>query len=160
MTEGNEGFGGTGIVEEKGEKLTKKGDKFFKLKIDGITGSLFDAEMGDTFSVGDRVQYKGTNNPSTNPVTNKEIVFHNFTNIEKLEPFSEASVTKENIVAEPPTEAVQGTQTPPARPINSIETDIHRQVFLKVSATIIEKPTTAVKVIDLAKELEVLFDDW
>ena len=47
---------GNGIIESKTESVTKKGDKFWKFKIDGKTYSLFEFEAGREVEAGDQVK--------------------------------------------------------------------------------------------------------
>ena len=47
---------GTGTIESKTESVTKKGDKFWKFKIDGKTYSLFEFEAGRDVEIGDQVK--------------------------------------------------------------------------------------------------------
>jgi len=53
----NEPLEGTGVVEEKSENKTKKGDLYWRFKIDGQTFGLFEYKAGESVKVGDRVYY-------------------------------------------------------------------------------------------------------
>jgi len=140
----NEEFFGIGTVEKKEEGLTKAGKKYFKVKVDGISGNLFDFEMGGKFGIGDQVDYKGEKNKGTNPVTGDEIIFHNFKEIIKKEiPVETVKISEEEIVIKP----------------NTTE-DIHKQVFLKCAANIVEKGTSAIELVAIAKKIKEEYDKW
>ena len=47
---------GTGTIQEKTEQVTKKGDKFWKFKIDEKTYSIFEYKAGELVKTGDKVK--------------------------------------------------------------------------------------------------------
>ena len=57
-------YDGTGTITEKTEQLTKKGDQFWKFKIDEKTYSIFEYKAGELVKTGDAVKMIWTEKPN------------------------------------------------------------------------------------------------
>ncbi len=67
---------GTGTIQEKTEQVTKKGDQFWKFKIDEKTYSIFEYKAGELVKSGDKVKMIWTETEGTGrhgPVTYRNL---------------------------------------------------------------------------------------
>ncbi len=74
---------GTGKIEEKSEAVTKKGDKYWKFKVNNKMFSLFEYPAGHDVSVGDNVKMYWTEKESTS--NNQPVTYRNINSIFKTD---------------------------------------------------------------------------
>ena len=139
---------GTGTIDEKSEAVTKKKDKYWKFKIDGLSYSMFEHEAGTNVGVGDKVKMYWTEKPGVNPNSGDPIVYRNLTSIGKEENYEEK--TPEQLIKVENEVKSQSSYTPTL----DTNTSIVRQVLYKVAGEILVKGTPSEEVNKYVKELE------
>ena len=141
-----------GILEKKEECVTKKGDKYWKFVINGLTYSLFsDFEAGSKVSTNEKVKIVWTEkeNPknSESPYRNLSAIFPQSIDYQK---------DSDKIVAKVEHEVKSGTDAEEVKDSQELSTNesIVRQVLYKVAAEMLATSSTANEVNSYVIELE------
>ncbi len=138
-----------GIIEKKEECVTKKGDKYWKFVINGLTYSLFsDFEAGSKVSTNEKVKIVWTEKEGTGP--KGPITYRNLSAIfpQSIDYQKDSDKTVAKVEHEVQAEEVKDSQE------LSTNESIVRQVLYKVAAEMLATGATANEVNSYVIELE------
>ena len=138
-----------GIIEKKEECVTKKGDKYWKFVINGLTYSLFsDLEAGSKVSTNEKVKIVWTEKEGTGP--KGSITYRNLSAIfpQSVDYQKDSDKTVAKVENEVQAEEVKDSQE------LSTNESIVRQVLYKVAAEMLATGATASEVNSYVIELD------